>query len=149
MAPKVTRQTILIGVGALVLLAATFGVGAWVGADWVGRFFGYQVLPRANANANLLHHRLVRLDKGDTDGLREEINMELDDEILAMCVLVDAGSGSSNDAVTKARATLQRIAKYRAEKPATYPATYQAQLDDAPKKRLKECLDGALPSPVR
>lgn len=149
MAPKFTRRTILIGVGAVVLLAAAFGAGAWVGADWVGRFFGYQVLPRASANANLLHHKLMQLDKDDTRGLREGLNMELDGEILTMCVLSDEGSGSSRDAVAKARTILQRIAKYRAEKPATYPVEYLAQVGEAPQKRLKGCLDAALTPPGR
>jgi hypothetical protein len=148
MAPKITRRKILVGVGTVGLLAAAFGAGAWVGADWVGRFYGYQALPRASADANLLHHKLLQLDKDDAKGLREGINMELDGDLHAMCAMADSGFGSSHD-ITTARTILQRIAKYRAEKPATYPAAYLAQVDEAPSKKLKACLDAALSSPGR
>lgn len=48
--------------------------------------------------------------------------MELDGELLTMCVIADEGSDSSSSAIAGAQTILQRIAKYRAEKPAIYPA---------------------------
>src|SRR5689334_15683049 len=100
---KISRRSILMGVAVLVLVAVAFGAGARVGADMVGSFHGYQVLPRASANANLLHRKLLLLDKEDSKGLREEINMELDSELLGMCMLAKERSGSSSDAVATAR----------------------------------------------
>lgn len=147
MAPRATRRTVIISAGIMVLLAVAFGAGAWVGADWVGRFYGYQALPRASANANLLHRKLLLLDKEDSKGLREEINMELDGDLLGMCALADANSGSSRDDVAEARDILKTIAKYRAKKPAAYPPAYLAQGDEVPRRRLKACLDAALSSP--
>lgn len=138
----IARRAIFI-TGTVVLLVIAFGAGAWWGADWVGRFYGCQALPRASADANLLHHKLLQLDKDDTMGLREGINSELDGDILAMCVMADSGSGTPHDIIT-ARAILQRIAKYRAERPAIYSSAYLAQVDEGPKKKLKACLDAAL-----
>jgi hypothetical protein len=149
MAPKVTRRTILVGVSAVVLLAVAFGAGAWVGADMVGNFHGYQVLPRASANANLLHRKLQLLDKEDSKGLREEINMELDGELLGMCMLAKERSGSSSDAVATARTVLQQIAKYRNERPPSYPTAYSSQVLADAQKTIRACLADALAAPVK
>ncbi len=140
---KISRRSILMGVAVLVLLAVAFGTGAWVGADMIGNFHGYQVLPLASANANLLHRKLLLLDKEDSKGLREEINMELDGELLGMCMLAKERSGSSSDAVATARTVLQRIAKYRSERPPSYPSAYASQVDAAAKKTIQVCLDAA------
>ncbi len=141
MAPKVSRRTILVGASAVVLLAVAFGAGAWAGADMVGNFYGYQALPRACANASLLHRKLLFLDREDSKGLREEINMELDGELLGMCVLAKERSGSSSDDVATAKTILQRIAKYRTERPPSYPSAYVSQLDADAKKAIQKCLD--------
>ncbi len=113
----------------------------------VGSFHGYQVLPRASANANLLHRKLLLLDKADSKGLREEINMELDGDLLGMCMLAKERSGSSSDAVATARTILQRIAKYRNERPPSYPTTYASQVDADAKKTIQACLADALATP--
>lgn len=148
MAPKITRP-LLVGVSAVVLLAVAFGAGAWVGGDVVGNFHGYQVLPRASANANLLHRKLLLLDKEDWKGLREEINVELDGELLGMCMLAKERSGSSSDAVANARTVLQRIAKYRNERPPSYPTGYSSQVPADAQKTIQACLADALTAPVR
>lgn len=149
MAPKVTRRTILFGVSAVVLMAVAFLAGAWVGADCVGNFHGYQVLPRASASANMLHRKLLLLDKEDSKRLRDEINMELDGELLGMCMLARERSGSSSDAVATAKTILRRIAKYRTERPPSYPTAYASQVDATVKKTIQTCLDeaGAAPAP--
>jgi len=147
MKPTITGRAVLITGGAVLLLIAAFGTGAWLGADFVGKFHGYQVLPRASANANLLHRKLLLLDKNDAQGLREEINMELDGELLGMCIVAKDRSGSSSDAIATARTILERIAKYRSERPPIYPAAFTAQVDASAKKRLQACLDDVLASP--
>lgn len=149
MSAKMSRRSILMGVAVLVLVAVAFGVGAWVGADVIGNFHGYQVLPRASANANLLHRKLLLLDKEDSKGLREEINMELDGELLGMCMLAKERSGSSSDAVATARTVLQRIAKYRNERPPSYPSAYSSQELDGARKTIQACLADALAAPVK
>jgi hypothetical protein len=147
MKTKISRRSVLIVGAALVLLVGAFGAGAWVGADTVGNFHGYQVLPRASANANLLHRKLLLLDKADSKGLREEINMELDGVLLAMCMLAKERSGSSSDAVVTARTILQRIAKYRNEQPPSYSTGYASQVDADAKKTIQACLSDALATP--
>ncbi len=139
----ISRRSVLFVGAGLVLLALAFGAGAWVGADVVGNFHGYQVLPRASANANLLHRKLLLLDKEDSKGLREEINMELDGELLGMCMLAKERPGRSSDAVATARTILQRIAKYRNERAPSYPAAYASQVD-ANTKTIQACLADAL-----
>jgi hypothetical protein len=149
MAPKITRRTILAGVSAVVLLAVAFGAGAWAGADLTGRFYGSMVLPRATANAKLLHLYLAKLEAGDAKGLRELLNMELEGELLTMCLALDASDASARDTVDRARFVLRDIARYRAEKPATYPTAFQAQGGEGPGRKVKECLGVALASPEK
>jgi hypothetical protein len=149
MPPRVTKRTILVGVSAVVLVAVSFAAGAWVGADMVGNFNDYQVLPRASANANLLHRKLLLLDKEDSKGLREEINMELDGELLGMCMLAKERSGSSSDAVASARTILQRVAKYRTERPPSYPSAYASRVEADAQKTIQACLADALAAPVK
>jgi hypothetical protein len=144
MKTKISRRTVLVASGVLVLLIVAFGAGAWVAADVVGKFQGYQALPTASSNATLLHRKLLLLDKEDSKGLREVINMELDGDLLGMCTLSKARSGSSADAVAAARTILHRIAKYRNERPPWYPATYASQVDPNVAKTLQACLDEAL-----
>jgi hypothetical protein len=146
---KISRRSILMGVAVLVLAAVAFGAGAWVGAEVVGKFHGYQVLPRACANANLLHRKLLLLDKEDSKGLREEINRELDGELLGMCTLAKERSGSSSGAVATAKMILQRIAKYRTERPPSYPAAYSSRVPADAQKTIQACLADALATPVK
>lgn len=145
----VSRRSVLITGAGLVLLAVAFGAGAWVGSDVVGTFHGYQGLPRASANASLLHRKLLLLDGNDSKTLREEIDMELDGELLAMCTLAKERSGSSSDAIATARKILQRVARYRNEQPPSYPAAYASQVDATARTKLQACLDEALASAAR
>ena len=151
MKTRISRRSVLIVGVVLVLVALAFGAGAWVGSDMVGIFHGYQVLPRASSNANLLHLKLRLLDKEDSKGLREEINMELEGELLVMCKLAKERAGSSPDAVANARTILLRIAKYRSEMPPSYPAGYvdDGEASASARKTVQACLAEALAAPVK
>ncbi|HET9553398.1 MAG TPA: hypothetical protein VFP50_10555 [Anaeromyxobacteraceae bacterium] len=143
----ISRRALLVVAAVLVLLVVAFVAGAWVGVDWGGSFCGYQVLPQASSNASLLHRELLYLDAGDTKALREAVDMELDGELLTICLLTKSPAGSSRDAVEAARPILRRIASYRKERPPSYSATYAAGLDASVARRLQDCLDEAAASP--
>jgi hypothetical protein len=140
------RRPRVIIVGVAVLLAASFGAGAWIGGDVTGRMFGSQALPRATATADSLHHKLLLLDRGEVATVREQIEMELDGELLGMCMLSKNPSAGAQEAVATARAVLKRIATHRSEKPPSYPKTY-ASLDPNLRRTLQGCLDEVRRSP--
>lgn len=140
------RRLMVAIVVVTLLLIAAFGAGAWVGGDVTGRMYGSQALPRATANADSLHHKLVLLDHGDVATLREQIEMELDGELLGACMLSNDRSAGSQEAIATAKTVVQRIAAYRTEKPPSYPKAYK-DLDPGVRRTLQGCLDEVRRSP--
>lgn len=144
---KPIARRAVVATGAVVLLVIALGAGAWLGADFVGKMYGYQALPRASASATQLHRKLLLLDKDDSKGLREEVNMELDGELLGMCKLVKAPSASASDSIASARAILRRIANYRAERRPSYPEAYASQVTANGQTTIRACLDESRATP--
>jgi hypothetical protein len=141
-----------IGIAALLAVIGALVGGVYLGATFTGRVHGSFRLTRASAEANLLQRKLWLLDKGDYKGLREELNMLLDGEVLAICMLLKQGSGSSRESENQARVVVRRIADYRRDHPPTYPSTWATDASSASesaRKLVGGCLKDSLESPQK
>ncbi len=139
-----------IGIAALLAMIGALVGGVYLGAAFTGRVHGSFRLTRASAEADLLQRNLRLLDKGDYKGLREELNMLLDGEVLAICMLLKQGSGSSRESESQARIVVRRIAQYRRDHPPTYPPTRAADASSAGERARKlagDCLKDSLENP--
>lgn len=141
-----------IGVAALLVVIGALVGGVYLGAKFTGKMYGSFGPTRASAEANLLQRKLWLLDKGDYKGLREELNMLLDGEVLTICMLLKQGSGSSRESENQARAVVRRIAEYRRDHPPTYPSTWAADASSASewaRKLVGDCLKDSLENPSK
>ena len=154
----ITKLTPGILGGTVLLLASACAAGTRAGdATDCGDTSDEFVLRSVNANANMLHGKLLYLDKEDYKGLREAIDAELDSELVAICTMMKESSFGTRHSREVSRAILGRIAKYRSQRPPSYSPEY---LDEATKAgsssasvwaalEIEKCLDDALAGPTK
>jgi len=137
------------GVAGVLVLA--LALGAFVGGMRVGA-----AIPAAMNETFLLQTRteavsalgahLALLEGGSAAALREQLNVELERELFAVCTYMnDAHGAAAHDEAP--RRAVHRIARYRVDHPPAFPAAWLA--DQTPtaqevRRRVDACLKAAL-----
>jgi hypothetical protein len=157
MTVAITKLTVGILGGTVLLLASGCATRTRAGgATDCGITNEEFVLRSVNANANMLHMKLLYLDKEDYKGLREAIDTELDGELLAICMMIKEPSSGSRHSREVSRTILGRIARYRSQRPPSYsPEHLDENNNEAGSSsattwaalELQKCLDEALAGP--
>lgn len=132
MKPITTK--ILIGIGLVVLVGVTFGVGAKVGLDFAYKIYKPEFETKIFVTARSAQYTLEAIDLNQTEEARKEQRFILDPHILTLSSLIE--DTKDQEMRKKMTLLLERIARHRFDFEYKYkePFTKNSKTDDMEKQ---------------
>src|SRR5512140_3011572 len=137
------------GVLALALVLGAFVGGMRVGGAIPAAMNEAFLLQTKAEEVDRLARHLALLDEGSDQALREQLNVELEGELFALCTFMNTGRGAPRSGERPGRPAdvVRRVAQYRLQHPPAYPAAWAADQGptlQAARERVGGCLKTAL-----